>query len=184
MSKFNIFVFLHMELIKKEKKIFKELLINEKFQIGILLIVLFAIPFFFKSPQFVIGTIVNFLLIVSFSKFGLRKIYTAFFLPSIATYLSGTIFGGATIFLLYIMPFIVFSNFSYTYLFNKIRIKGLNILISSGIKALFLFLSALVLHKTVGLPALFLTTMGINQFFTAFTGATLAFFFLQIQKGK
>lgn len=173
-----------MKLIKKDEKVLLSLLTSEKFQLGVLFLAIFVIPFFFKSPQFVIGTIVNFLLIVSFSRFGLRKIYPAFFLPSIATYLSGTIFGGATIFLLYIMPFIVFSNFSYTYLFNKIKIKGVNILISSGFKAIFLFLSALVLHKTVGLPALFLTTMGINQFFTAFTGATLAFFFLQIQKGK
>jgi len=173
-----------MELIKKEENIYKELLANEKFQLGIVFLSLFVIPFFFKSPQFVIGTIVNFLLIVSFSRFGLRKMFPALFLPSFATFLSGTIFGGATNFLLYIIPFIILSNFLFTLLLDKIKIKGLNVLISSGIKAIFLFLSALVLHKTVGLPALFLTTMGVTQFFTAFTGATLAFSVLKTQKSK
>lgn len=172
-----------MELIKKEN-IFKELILNERLQLGVLFLSLFAIPFFFKSPQLVIGTIVNFLLVLSFSKFGLKRIFPAFFLPSIATYLSGTIFGGATVFLLYIMPFIIFSNFLYTFLFQKIKVKGINILISSGSKAIFLFLSAFVLHKTVGLPWLFLTTMGVTQFVTAFMGGALAFFFLKSQKGN
>jgi len=173
-----------MELIKKEELKFKELILNEKLQLGVLSLSLFAIPFFFKSPQLVIGTIVNFLLVLSFSKFGLKRMFLAFFLPSIATYLSGTIFGGATVFLLYIMPFIILSNFLYTFLFQKIKVKGLNILISSGSKAMFLFLSAFVLYKTVGLPALFLTTMGMTQFFTAFMGGTLAFFFLKSQKSN
>lgn len=177
-------VLLNMELIKNEEKTLISLLTSEKFQLGVLFLAIFAIPFFFKSPQYIIGTIVNLMLVVSFSKYGLRKMFPALFLPSLATFLSGTIFGGATVFLLYIIPFIVFSNFSYAYLFNTIKIKGLNVLISSVIKAIFLFLTAFVLHKTVGLPALFLTTMGITQFFTAFTGASLALFFLKTQKGK
>ena len=171
-----------MDEILRKKNVFYELILNEKIQIAGLYILLFSIPFFFKSPQYIIGTIVNFLLLISFSKFNLKRIFPILFLPSIATFLSGKIFGGATNFLLYLIPFISFSNFIFVYLFKKIKLRYLNVLISSITKASFLFVSAFVLHKTIGLPALFLTTMGISQFYTAMSGGTLAFFTLNWSK--
>ncbi|HPQ79797.1 MAG TPA: hypothetical protein PLG47_05055 [Candidatus Dojkabacteria bacterium] len=171
-----------MNAILRNKRIYKEFFLNKKLQITFLYILIFAIPFFFKSPQYVIGTIVNFLLIMSFSKFNIRRVFPILFIPSIATFLSGKIFGGATNFLLYLIPFISFSNFIFVYLFKKIKLRYLNVLISSITKASFLFVSAFVLHKTIGLPALFLTTMGISQFYTAMSGGTLAFFTLNWSK--
>ena len=164
-----------MELTKKEEKVTKGLLINEKVELGLLFITIFAIPFFFKSPQYVIGTVVNLLLILSVSKYGLKKMFPALILPSLATYLSGRIFGGATNSLLYIMPFIMLSNLIYVLLYQKVKIGFLNVVIASITKASFLFLAIYILYKTVGLPELFLTTMGVTQLITAFSGGTLGY---------
>jgi len=171
-----------MNAILRRKSIYKEFFLNKKLQITFLYILIFAIPFFFKSPQYVIGTIVNFLLIMSFSKFNIRRVFPILFIPSIATFLSGKIFGGATNSLLYLIPFISLSNFMFVYLFKKIKFKYLNVLISSIVKAFFLFASAFALHKTIGLPALFLTTMGISQFYTAISGGSLAYLTLLVDK--
>ena len=171
-----------MNAILRRKSIYKEFFLNKKLQITFLYILIFAIPFFFKSPQYVIGTIVNFLLIMSFSKFNIKRVFPILFIPSIATFLSGKIFGGATNFLLYLIPFISLSNFIFVYLFKKIKFKYLNVLISSIVKASFLFASAFALHKTIGLPALFLTTMGISQFYTAISGGSLAYLTLLVDK--
>ena len=133
-----------MNAILRRKSIYKEFFLNKKLQITFLYILIFAIPFFFKSPQYVIGTIVNFLLIMSFSKFNIRRVFPILFIPSIATFLSGKIFGGATNSLLYLIPFISLSNLIFVYLFQKIKFKYFNVLISSIVKASFLFASAFV----------------------------------------
>lgn len=167
-----------MELINKNELGGKSIILNEKFQLTILFLSIFGVPFFLKSPQYIIGTMVNLLLILSVTKFGLRKMFPALILPSLATYLSGKIFGGATNFLLYIIPFIILSNLIYVSIYQRVKTGFLNAVVASAVKSVFLFVVTYTLYKTIGLPSLFLTTMSITQLLTAFSGGIIGYLLL------
>lgn len=165
-----------MELLQKEN--LKQILLNEKLQLSVIYILTFAVPFIFKQPQLLIGSIINFLLIFSISKYGFKKIIPVLFLPSLASFLNGVLFGVFTPYLLYLMPFIVLSNFILVLTVKYIKVKYLNVGIASLLKACFLFSAAYILFNTIHIPEIFLTTMGLIQFYTALIGGTLATIFL------
>lgn len=165
-----------MELLEKQN--LKQILLNEKLQLSVVYILAFTVPFIFKQPQLLIGSIINFILIFSISKYGLKKVLPILFLPSLASFLNGVLFGVFTPYLLYLIPFIVLSNLILVLTVKYIKIKYLNIVIASLLKACFLFSAAYVLFNTVHIPELFLTTMGFIQLYTALIGGTLASLFI------
>jgi len=165
-----------MELLQKQN--LKQILLNEKLQLAIVYILAFTVPFIFKQPQILIGSIINFILVFSISKYGFKKIIPLLFLPSLASFLNGVLFGVFTTYLLYLMPFIVLSNLILVLTVKYIKIKYLNVGIAALLKACFLFSAAYILFNTIHIPEIFLTTMGLIQLYTALIGGALASLFI------
>lgn len=161
------------DLIAKKYKS-STLLENKYFQLSLLYALSFLIPFLLRTPQLLTGTLINFLLIQSISNFKFKKVIPALVLPSLSVYSFGLIFGGASTFLLYLIPFITIANGIYVLSYKYIEKTFLNVAIASILKASFLFLSTYILVQTVGIPKTFLTAMGVTQLITALIGGTLA----------
>jgi hypothetical protein len=162
-------------ILKKENT----LLSNRYLQIGLLYILSFAIPFILRGPQLIVGTTINFVLILGISQFKFKEMIPSLVLPSFAVYTYSLLFGGATHFLIYLIPIITISNAIYVTTWDRIQSKESKIFLSSILKTSFLFLATYILVKTVGLPEMFLTTMGIIQLITSISGATLATILLE-----
>jgi len=159
-----------MLLQNKQLEIFK----LEKVQLVIAYSLTILLPLLIPKPQVLLGTLINALFIFSTIRFGLKRTLPLLFIPSILSYIQGLLFGSSTIFLLYLIPFIVFSNFALVYLYKKINLPYVNILISASIKALILYSAVLLLMKFTNMPQAFLQAMGMIQFITALLGATIA----------
>ena len=158
------------------------ILTNRYIQLSILYLLLFSIPFIFKSPQLLIGSVINFLLIVGITQFRVKEILPALFLPSISTYIYGTLFGGATTFLIYLVPLIGLANMLFVLSYRYLKIGHLNIVVAAILKTVFLFTITYILFKASVLPQIFLTTMGISQLFTATIGGVSAHLFVKSLK--
>lgn len=169
-----------MELLQKQN--LKQILLNEKLQLAIVYALAFTVPFIFKQPQLLIGSIINFILIFSVSKYGLKRIIPILFLPSLASFLNGVLFGVFTPYLLYLIPFIVLSNLILVLTIKYVKIRYLNIGIAALLKACFLFSATYILFRTIHIPEIFLTTMGLIQLYTALIGGFLASLFITSKK--
>jgi len=152
----------------------RSLLENKYLQLSLLYILSFSIPFLLKSPQLLVGSLVNFVLILSITQFKFKEVVPALVLPSISAYTYGLLFGGATNLLLYLIPFIVIGNAIYVLVYKNIKVSHLRVFLAAFFKASFLFICTYILFKTVGLPKMFLSTMGISQFVTAIVGGFFA----------
>ena len=157
-------------LLKKTDNI----LTNSYFHLSLLYILSFLIPFLLKGPQLLTGTLINFLFIIGISQFKLKQILPILLIPSLSAYLSHTLFGTVTIYLLYLIPFIAISNLIFVFLYSRFKNKVKSIIVSSLFKSGFLFISTLILLNLISLPNIFLTTMGIIQLYTAILGSILA----------
>ncbi|MCK4319395.1 hypothetical protein KAW38_02385 [Candidatus Micrarchaeota archaeon] len=140
---------------------------------------LFLIPLAIPSPQILTGSIVNLFLVISAFKFRGKQLIPIILLPSIAALTRGLLFGPFTPFLVYLLPFIWTANLllilGVKYLIFELKLnQWLSIILSSGIKALFLFSIAYAGFSIFSLPELFLSSMGIFQLMTALAGGTLA----------
>lgn len=160
-----------MEQIQKKLDI---LLLNKNLQLTLSYSLLLLLPLILPTPQLLLGTLINFLLILTASQFEIKKIIPAMFLPSLSSYTHGLLFGSASTFLLYLIPVIGLSNILYISIYKTVKRKYLNILIPSLLKSLFLFSITYLLVKLEILPTMFLIPMGITQLFTALTGGLLA----------
>jgi len=158
-----------MLLLNKQLEILK----SEKVQLIITYSLAFLLPFLIPKPQILLGTLVNALFIFSTIRFGLKRTLPLLFIPSIFSYAQGLLFGSSTIFLLYLIPFIVLSNFALVYLYKRINLPYVNILISASIKALILYSAVLLLMKFTNMPQAFLQAMGMIQLITALLGTTI-----------
>jgi len=138
----------------------------------------FSIPLFISGPQLLTGSLVNCLLfLVALSKFGKKTILAVALLPSLGALSHGLLFGSSTIFLAYFLPFIMLSNLLLIYFFatfTKNIPHFLAIFMSSLIKAAFLYSFATIYFGLNLVPKLFLSSMGLFQFFTALMGGFLA----------
>jgi len=150
-----------------------EFLKTEKVQLVITYSLAILLPLLIPKPQILLGTLINALFIFSVTRFGLKKTIPLLLIPSILSYTQGLLFGSSTIFLLYLIPFIAISNFALIYLYKKINIPYVNILISASIKALILYSAVLLLMKLTNMPQAFLQAMGMIQFITALLGTTI-----------
>ena len=150
-----------------------EFLKTEKVQLVITYSLAILLPLLIPKPQILLGTLINALFIFSVTRFGLKKTIPLLLIPSILSCTQGLLFGSSTIFLLYLIPFIAISNFALIYLYKKINIPYVNILISASIKALILYSAVLLLMKLTNMPQAFLQAMGMIQFITALLGTTI-----------
>lgn len=161
------------------KQRYIQILKSETVHIGIIYLLSFLLPFVISKPQIILGILINFLLIYSISKYSLKKIFPILILPSISSFLNNMLFGTSTIFLLYLIPFISISNFLFVYLFKKISIEYVNIIIGACAKAFILYFITLILIKITNMPDAFLGAMSGIQLITALTGGFAAILILK-----
>jgi len=161
---------------------------NELFEITIYTIVSFFLPLMIGHPQIIVGVLVNTLLITSALNIKGYKLLPVIIAPALGALSRGILFGPFTIFLIYMIPFIWIGNTILVYAFKWFNLHKkfnywITLLIGSITKAAFLFVIAYLLFSLKILPVLFLTTMGIFQFYTAILGGVIAFGF-QLTKKK
>jgi len=148
---------------------------NKEIQYSVLFLTLLLVPLLIGKPQYLVGIVVNMVLIYSTLKFGFKNTIPFLILPSSMSYLRGLLFGSLTIYLIYLIPFIILSNGIYSFTVSKFKNKIVGILLGTILKAGFLYLITNILVSTISLPNIFLTTMGINQLITALIGGVIGY---------
>jgi hypothetical protein len=134
----------------------------------------FLVPLLISKPQLLVGSTINLLITYSTLRYGLKKTVPILLTPSLVATGSGLLFGGATLFLVYLMPFIMISNILLSYSISKQK-NILGILIGIFFKVFFLYSATYILVQAIGLPNIFLTSMGLVQIYTALIGSSIAF---------
>jgi len=158
-----------------------EVLLREEMEFVLLSILTFAIPMVFRHPQVLVGTVVNFTLIMgALHVRGLKKNIILCILPSISAISSNVLLGTMTPFIIVLAPAIWAGNILMVYLIKLMNVqKKLNLvftlLISIMIKTLLIGAYALVFIKTSVIPANLFYSMSILQFITAAIGSILVF---------
>lgn len=146
--------------------------------------VAFLVPLLLNGPQLIIGTLINTYLILSTALYPRRLWPALAILPSLAALMHGYLFGPATVFLWYFLPFIWTGNLALMYgyrYFAKTVNAPVAVILSSLIKASWLFAIANVYVRLGIVPTVFLTAMGLVQLATALAGASIGY--LIIAKG-
>ncbi|MFT4305071.1 MAG: hypothetical protein ACMXX8_03180 [Candidatus Woesearchaeota archaeon] len=164
-----------MQFLNKQEYSFSNL--RENIELTIYSFLAFFIPFFLHQNQLFVGIIVNMTLVLAAINLKSWKILPLIVLPSAAVLSRGLLFGSLTPFLLYMMPFIWIGNILLIIFIKKLYVenKFLSLVIGAISKAGFLFMVAFLFVNINLLPVLFLTSMGLVQFYTAITGGLLAF---------
>ena len=171
-----------MELTKIKKE--GILSINlEYVLLSLLYIFSFLVPLIIAKPQILVGSAVNFLIVYTTLKYGFKKAIPILLIPSLVATGRGLLFGGATIFLVYLLPFIMISNGILGFCTYRLK-NWIGLLVGTVLKASFLYLITLVLVNTISLPKIFLTTMGISQLYTALIGGSIAMLLFLITKKR
>ncbi|MCD4756455.1 hypothetical protein K8R20_02475 [bacterium] len=132
-------------------------------------------PMVLKSPQLLVGSVVNLVLTYSVLKLGFKKTLPSVLLPSLVAFSSSVLFGGATYFLIYFFPVIFIGNAIYILLIENLRAGFLSIVVGSVCKALLLFLFAYIFVNHFNLPRIFLSSMGYMQLVTAMIGGYVGY---------
>ncbi len=123
----------------------------------------FLIPFAISGPQILTGTVVNLLLYMTAAKLDRKSWWIIAALPSLGAFSHGVIFGPATFYLFYFLPFIWMGNLILMYIYKANK----NFIFASAAKTVFLFATANIYFFFHIVPKLFVTTMGLLQLFTA-----------------
>jgi len=158
---------------------FSEKYVQENKNIFLAALVLFILPLL-PLNQFIVGTIVNAILIKSAISMNSKKVFLLSVLPSLAVFLGGVLFANVTLEIALMLPFIWAGNFVLMLLTRKLFVSDkksyfVSTLISSIGKTLILFFAAFVLLYFGLVPAVFLTMFGVMQFVTAQSGAVLVY---------
>lgn len=116
-----------------------------------------------------------------------KRLLPVILLPSIGAYAAGLIFGVASSALLIMIPFIWIGNSILVFSMKKLTLsmkknRVVSLVVGSGAKAAFLFISAFVLFSFGLVPAIFLTAMGILQLGTALIGGSAALILQEAKK--
>ena len=160
--------------------------LEENIHLVIYSVLAFFIPFMLGHPQFLVGSIVNCALILGATYLKGHKLLPVILLPSLGVLTAGLIFGPYTIFLVYMIPFIWISNAIFAYGYKWMQFKTekyyLSLPISAITKTIFLFITALILVNLKVLPAIFMTTMGLFQLYTALIGGVAALAVIETRK--
>ncbi|MDD5623874.1 MAG: hypothetical protein PHI23_04155 [Candidatus Peribacteraceae bacterium] len=145
-------------------------------------VIVFAIPFLVSGPQWLTGTLVNLLLFLGAALLSPRWRWPVIVFPGLGAVAHGVLFGPATPFLLFFLPVIWAGNWLLVQSFVSIRSSlsaPLAVIVSAGLKAALLLLSALAYFRFGLVPELFLTSMSVIQFITALAGGLLALLVLR-----
>jgi hypothetical protein len=171
---------MELKRISTSENTLTSILKEEWIQITLLTILSISAPLLIRSPQLLVGSIVNFVLFFSAKRYGFKKSLPSILLPSLVAYSSNILFKGATPFLLYFIPVIVLGNSVYVLLGKYIKGGITSVVVSSVCKALLLYIFAFVFVNELGLPKIFLTSMGVMQLITAVIGGILGFFTTEV----
>lgn len=169
-----IFFIYTVIVLERRKEYIQFKYLKEIEYLGLFSILLF-VPLLIGEPQLLVGTVVNAVLMYSTLKFGFKNTIPFLILPSCMSYLRGILFGNLTIFLVYLIPFIILSNGIYSFIVSKVKNNILGILLGGILKAGFLYIVVNILISRISLPNIFLTTMGINQLITAILGGVVGY---------
>ncbi len=150
------------------------------------------------NSQYVVGTIVNTVLVIAgINMKGWKQIASLITLPSISAIGSGLVFKSASIYTVYMIPFIWIGNFAFVYLYRKLSVqKKLNYILTSVIailvKAAIIYLGFRAFTLVTIIPSVgkiftaLNLSMGLNQIITASIAAVIGFGinFYYNKKGK
>jgi len=159
---------------------------NEAIEVVLYSLAGFFLPFMLAHPQWLVGTIVNAMLISTAMSVKGYKLLPIIMLPSLGVLAAGLIFGQFTPFLLYMIAFIWIGNslligtFKFLNIHHKWNYSS-TLIIGSAVKSIFLFGAAFVMFQFGLLPVVFLSAMGIMQWITVISGGILAFGFEKIK---
>ncbi|MBN2142263.1 hypothetical protein JW711_02945 [Candidatus Woesearchaeota archaeon] len=180
-----------MEIYENAKKayysnIFEVARLEENVHLLAYSLIAFFTPFLLGHPQLLVGSIVNGSLILGATYLKGHKMLPIIMLPSLGVLAKGMVFGPYTILLMYMIPFIWVSNAIIAYVYRGMRHRKINYAASvvSGavIKTAFLFSCAYIFVSLGVLPALFLTTMGLFQLYTALIGGAGAYAVIKVRE--
>lgn len=137
--------------------------------------------------QLIAGTLVNALLAGSALYVSFKKSLPIILLPSLAALASGLVFGGFTVFLAYLVPFIWLGNAVYVYSIKNLKILrkisyAPSLLAASLLKAFAIALPTFALIALGIVPQAFLVPMSVVQFATAAAGGAIAGTALLVKK--
>lgn len=141
-----------------------------------------SIPFLFGHPQWVVGSVVNMLLILAALRLPRRHWLPLAVLPSLAALARGLVFGPFTLFLLFFLPAIWLGNLALMLALRRLSHwpVGLALLPAAALKGSLLYGMALVYVRADVVPEMFLTAMGLIQLQTALLGGLAALAFGQL----
>jgi len=147
----------------------------------------FFLPFVLPQPQLVVGITVNALLVLAALNLKGYRLLPVILLPSLGVLASGFVFGVNNQYLLYMIPFIWAGNALFVYLIKKAQlVKKMNRWLALGgaaiSKSALLFGAAFALVSISAVPAIFLTSMGIFQLYTAIGGGVAGFALHEVKK--
>lgn len=175
---------------------------NEIIQLVVLSIFIFLVPIIIpnlittvfgvnswiaSNSQYVVGTIVNTVLIIAgLNVKGWKQIITLITLPSLSAINSGLIFKTANIYSVYMIPAIWLGNFTFIYLYRKLLVeRNLNYILTSVLaifaKASIIYLGFRIFTMISIIPnagKIFIALnlqMGINQIITASLATVIGF---------
>jgi len=147
----------------------------------------FFTPFLLGGPQFLVGFIVNAMLVLGALNLRDYRLIPLIILPSIGVFSRGLLFGPFTLFLAYLLPFIWVGNLLLVigiknFVLHRKWNRVFALFFSAVIKAAWLFVAAFVLYSLDLIPEKFLTFMGPFQLLTALSGGLMAFMLHEVKK--
>jgi len=145
-----------------------------------------------SNSQIIVGSIVNIALIMSAINLkGWKKFVGIVTMPSISTVLSGYVFGTASTYMVYMIPFIWLGNFALIYSYKVLMIEKNKNFFLSGIigiiaKVAIIFLAFEVLNAFQVFPEKLVSNlqmaMGLTQLITATIGMIISFCIFKLEK--
>lgn len=165
---YHFFLFINMKEVYLNKTIY-----SEYFQVSLFTLVCLAVPMFLGHSQVFVGVIINMFLVLAALRLNGYKLLPVIIVPSIGAYVGGLLFGGASVYLLYFIPFIWLANGILVYSFKRNISVVKKVFFGSFFKALFLFVIALSFYSLGLIPSMFLIAMGPLQLLTALIGSSL-----------
>ena len=153
---------------------YQNLFVNEYRHTLVYTLIAFFLPFLLGHPQWIVGIVVNAMLILGATNVKGVKLLPIIVAPALGALTRGLIFGPFTIYLVYMIPFIWVGNAILVYTFKKLAYVPAAA-VGAVAKSLFLFLAAFTLFKLGIIPVVFVTAMGIIQLATAIGGSVLAY---------
>ncbi len=149
-----------------------------------------------SNSQYVVGSVVNTLLIIAgVNAKGWKKVLGIVTLPSISALFGGLVLKASSVYTMYMIPAIWIGNFAIIYLYRYLFVKkNLNYIVTSAIAiitkcaVIYAGFNLLVLVNIVPNGSKVFTSlniaMGMNQLVTATIGAVIAFGIIMTMKSK